>query len=607
MNDAVQQIKDKLSIIEVVSGYVKLEKAGANWKSKCPFHNERTPSFSVSPSRNAYYCFGCGEKGDIFTFVERMEGLDFKGALKMLADRAGVVIRYEPKEATDKRERLYSLLEAAALYYEKNLEDHRKAKEYLAGRGVVPATLLRFRVGYARPEWRGTIEYLAGKGYTEGEIVAAGLGKEAAGPRGKRVYDRFRGRIMFPIADSGGRSVGFSGRFFERMPAKTSGVAGRSPDASRSEASRGDARDAEPAKYINSPETDIYHKSRVLFGYDLAKGAMRKSDFAILVEGQMDLVLSHQAGFPNTVALSGTALTHEHLALIARLTKRLVLALDADAAGIRSVGRGAHLALRAGFDLKVAEFPEGKDPADVIAEDEPKAPRYHAIIRNSVHLVDFFLALLLRQHGKGRNLIRAVEATVLPYIAEIESPLDRAHFIKRVAEAAELPETAVAESLSKIGSGEASGAVSGFSGKSGETAGTLRGAAETKAPIVRKDRIIELLFGLWGWLGGTYAEPVARSQEQTARLLGDAYDHFGSLHEGQGSALTLMAESTHDSEAAGLRHLDELAHALEHTVVKEELEMTLADLRLAEHARDGERTKELLTRSNELSARLKLL
>lgn len=578
MASPAEQVKEKLSIVEVLSGYVKLQKAGQNYKAKCPFHNERTPSFSVSPSRNAYYCFGCGEKGDIFTFVQRLEGLDFRGALKLLADRAGVVIKYEPKEATDRRERLYSLLEAAALYYKKNLEDNEKAKGYLAGRGVVPATLARFCVGYARPEWRAVTEYLATLGYTEAETVEAGLGKEAVTPGGKRVYDRFRGRIMFPLADAGGRVVGFSGRFFERMPGKE--------------------ETAEPAKYINSPENDVYHKSRVLFGYDLAKTAMRKSDFAILVEGQMDLVLSHQGGFPNTVALSGTALTLEHLALIARLTKRLVLALDADAAGIRSVGRGAHAALRAGFDLKVAELPEGKDPADVVAEDGPAAQNYRSIIRNSVHLIDFFLTLLQKQHGKGRELIRVVEATVLPYIAEIESPLDRAHFIKRVAEAVNLPETAVAESLSRVGSADASPAVSGA---------TARKATETKVPIVRKDRIIELLFGLWGWLGGTYAELVARSKEQTARLLGDAFDHFASLYEGQSSALALMAESTHDSEAAGLNHLNELAHALEHTVVKEELDMTLADLRLAEHAKDRERTKELLTRSNELSTRLKQL
>lgn len=575
MASSAEQVKEKLNIVEVVSGYVTLQKAGQNFKAKCPFHNERTPSFSVSPSRGAYYCFGCGEKGDMFTFVERMEGIDFKGALKLLADKAGVVIRYEPKEASDRRERLYRLLEAAAVFYEKNLESHATAKEYLASRGAAPAILARFRVGYARPEWRGVIDHLGAYGYTEKETVAAGLGKEIAAPRGTRVYDRFRGRIMFPIADPGGRVVGFSGRFFERMPGKE--------DAT------------EPAKYINSPETEMYHKSRILFGYDIAKTAMRKADFAILVEGQMDLLLSHQAGFPNTVALSGTALTGEHLSLIARMTKRLVLALDADAAGVRSVGRGAHLALRAGFDLKVAELEGGKDPADIVASGAEGAVEYRRIIRESVHIVDFFLTLLKKEYGEGRPLIQAVEKTVLPYIAEIESPLDRAHFIKRTADAVGLSEAAVLESLER-----AEG-----------TQKTLDMAVPETEPaskkLLRKERIIELLFGLFEWLHRSYAGEVEAVRSRTEKLLGDAFDHFASMHNAQKEALAFAAESTHEGEAQGLRHLEELVVELEKAVIKEELEATLADLRLAEHAKDGERVKELLSKSHELSKRLNAL
>ncbi len=574
MASPAEQVKEKLGIVEVVGGYVKLEKAGVNFKARCPFHNERTPSFSVSPSRNAYYCFGCGEKGDIFTFVERMDGLDFKGALKQLAERAGVEIRYEPKESKDKRERLFDLLEAATRYFEKNLEGHEKARGYLRARGVAPGTITRFRIGYAKPEWQGVIEHLGKQKFTDAEIIAAGLAKEVETARGKRVYDRFRGRIMFPIADPSGRVVGFSGRYFEAMPGATK-------------------EGAEPAKYINSPETDVYHKSRILFGYDLAKAAMRKSDFAILVEGQMDLVLSHQAGFPNTVALSGTALTADHLALISRMTKRLVLALDADAAGVRSAGRGAYLALRAGFDLKVAQFPEGKDPADVVAGDEQKAPTYHAIIRNSVHLIDFFLALLVRQHSKGRALTRAVEKTVLPYIVDIESPLDRAHFIKRVAETIDLPEASVKESLERVGEGEREERV------------PANPTASSK--ILRKDRIIEVLFGLWGWLRGSYENQVKESRESTEKLLGDAFDHFASMHAPQESALAFAAESSHESEAAGLKHMSELYGELTKAVLKEEFEMILGDLRQAEIAKDEARTKELLGKSHELSIRLKSL
>lgn len=574
MSSPAEQVKEKLGIVEVIEGYVKLQKAGVNFKARCPFHNERTPSFSVSPARNAYYCFGCGEKGDIFTFVERMEGLDFKGALKMLAERAGVTLRFEPKESKDKRERLFDLLEVATEYYRKNLESNESVNAYLKSRGVAQKTLERFRIGYAPAKWRDVTEYLLARGFGERETIAAGLAKEAITPRGARIYDRFRGRIMFPIADTGGRTVGFSGRFFEAIPGVGKDV-------------------AEPAKYINSPETELYEKSRVLFGYDLAKTAMRKSDFAILVEGQMDLILSHQAGFPNTVALSGTALTGDHLSLIARMTKRLVLALDADAAGVRSAGRGAFLALKAGFDLKVAQFPDGKDPADIIAEGEPGVSRYRAIIRSSLHLVDFFLALLEKEHGKGRKLIQAVETGVLPYIAEIESPLDRAHFIKRVAEVTQLPESAVVESLER-------GSQEGVP----ETAPQQRAAP---AKMLRKDRIIELLFSLWPWLKGAYGPEVEASRRQTEELLADSFDHFASLFSPQESALAFAAESSHESEAAGLRHMEELFHELKRAVLKEEFEMTLADLRQAELAKDAKRTEELLAKSHELSKRLKML
>jgi len=284
------QIKERLGIVDVVGAYLTLEKAGNNLKAKCPFHNEKTPSFFVSPSRNTFYCFGCGEKGDIFTFVERFEGLDFRGALKVLSEKAGVPITFESQTVRDERTRIYDVMKEAVSYFELTLKNEGKVKNYLSERGLTTGTVQRFQLGYAKSEWNALSDQLIKKGYSEKEIEKAGLIKlsDSERPRDKntykeRYYDRFRGRIMFPIADASGRVIAFSGRLFPEEDGN--------------------------AKYINSPETVLFNKSKVLYGYDKAKHTIRKANFSIVVEGQMDLLMSHQSGFPNTVALSGTALT----------------------------------------------------------------------------------------------------------------------------------------------------------------------------------------------------------------------------------------------------------------------------------------------------------
>ncbi len=279
MNSPVQQIKERLSIEEVVSSYIKLDRAGANLKARCPFHNEKTPSFFVSPDRGSYYCFGCGAKGDIFTFIEEFEGLDFKGALKILAERAGVPLVQYNKEKEGEKERLYKAMEEATKFFEKNLVENQEALKYLRERGLENKTIRDFRIGFVKNDWRELYSHLQMIGFTDIEIEKAGLAKKTE----KGMYDRFRGRIMFPISDSSGRIIAFSGRILED--------------------------DGKSAKYLNSPETPIFNKSSVLFGIDKAKDSIRKNNFSILVEGQMDLILSHQAGFKNTVASSGTAMT----------------------------------------------------------------------------------------------------------------------------------------------------------------------------------------------------------------------------------------------------------------------------------------------------------
>ena len=236
MSDTVQQVKDRLSIVDVVSQYVKLDRAGAALRARCPFHAEKTPSFFVSPDRGTWHCFGCNQGGDIFTFVEQIEGLDFKGALKVLAEKAGVPLVYEKQEHKDERDRLFELLEVAAIFYTSTLSD--KAKEYLKKRGVTEATIKEFRIGWAGSEWSALSDHLKRKKYSDKEIVEAGLAKK--NERGN-LTDRFRNRIIFPIADSAGRVVAFSGRIF------------------------GENASPEAPNYLNSPETPLFHKSRILY------------------------------------------------------------------------------------------------------------------------------------------------------------------------------------------------------------------------------------------------------------------------------------------------------------------------------------------------------
>ena len=449
MNSPVQQIKERLSIEEVVSSYIKLERAGANLKAKCPFHNEKTPSFFVSPGRGSYYCFGCGASGDIFTFVEEFEGLDFKGALKLLADRAGVQLEVyskenrEAKEIKSEKEKLYGIMEEAAKFFENNLKNNKQAQEYLKSRGLEEKTIKDFRIGYAVLDWRTLYDYLKSRGFADSEIEKAGLAKRPeaeAGRPNKAMYDRFRGRIMFPISDSSGRIIAFSGRIL--------------------------VDDGKSAKYLNSPETPIFNKSSVLFGIDKAKDSIRKNNFSILVEGQIDLVLSHQAGFKNTVASSGTAMTDvtiskeniiNNLGLICRLSKNIVLAYDADKAGINASNRFAKIALSLGMDVKVADMREGVDPADIISKEGKDA--WRQVIRNSTHFIPFILGLILKDAfgderkvrlDSARQVGKEIRERLLPFLNNLESAIEKSHFIKLISDKSGISENALIEDLKKV-------------------------------------------------------------------------------------------------------------------------------------------------------------
>jgi DNA primase len=418
--DTIRQIKDKLSIVEVVSQYVKLERAGGAMRARCPFHAERTPSFFVSPDRGTYHCFGCSVGGDIFSFVEAIEGLDFKGALKVLAEKAGVELVYERgnKGEKDERDRLFELMEVVTIYYSSRLT--KDATKYLHERGVSDAMIKEFRLGWAGDAWTECTDYLKSKRFTDKEIIDAGIGKK--GDRG--TLDKFRNRIMFPINDSAGRVIAFSGRIF------------------------GENASPEAPKYLNSPETPLFHKSRILYGFDKAKVAIRKLSCAILVEGQMDLIASHQAGWTNTIAVSGTAFTPEHATLIHRMTDNLVLALDADEAGIKAAGRAARAALQGGLNVKVAQIPDGLDPADLIQKQGEGA--WKEVIKKSKDIITFLLDVL-EKHAKAPDAFRrTVELVVLPFLTDVSSPIAREQYIQEIAKRLKVSLGAVNEAFAKL-------------------------------------------------------------------------------------------------------------------------------------------------------------
>jgi DNA primase len=420
-SDTVQQIKDRLSIVDVVSGYVKLERAGSNLRARCPFHAEKSPSFFVSPERGTYHCFGCNVGGDIFSFIEAIEGVDFKGALKMLAERAGVEIIYQSgdKEKRDSRDRLFEAMETATIFYVSRL--NTEAKKYLVERGLEDATIASWRLGLAGNSLSELSEHLTSKGFSDAEILEVGLAKK--NERGG-LTDKFRNRIMFPINDSAGRVVAFSGRTF-------------GPDAS-----------PEAPKYLNSPETPLYHKSKILYGFDRAKLAMRTLNCAVLVEGQMDLLASQQAGWANTVAVSGTAFTTEHATLIKRMTDNIVLALDADEAGIKAAARAARAALISGLNVKVAQITDGKDPADLIKEQGAKV--WRDTISHAKDIITFLLDVLQKHTPQPDAFRRVVERTVLPFIMDVQSPIAREQYIREVAQRLCVSEKAVADAVEQI-------------------------------------------------------------------------------------------------------------------------------------------------------------
>ncbi|MBA7504573.1 DNA primase [subsurface metagenome] len=402
----IDEVKQRTDIIEVVSQYATLKKAGRTFRALCPFHSEKHPSFFVYPEQQSWHCFGaCNTGGDVFSFIMKKESIDFGDALRLLAQKAGVTIpsRFEPEAGKDERERLYQVNQASSQYFHNLLLNSpvgERAKGYFASRGLSQKTITDFQLGFSPDSWEALEQYLMERGYTKSELLTAGLVIEA---EGGGTHDRFRNRLMFPIHDIRGHIVGFGARVLD---------------------------DSLP-KYLNSPQTLIFDKSSCLYGINLAAAAIRQQNLVVIVEGYMDVITAHQNGFNNVIASMGTSVTEKQVGRLKRLTKNMALALDADAAGEEATLRAIGYENTLDAEVKVIILPRGKDPDNVIKED---AKIWQNLLGEALPIVDYIFNMVTSEldlnTAKDKSL--AVDK-LLPIIAEMKDTVRRAHYLQKLA------------------------------------------------------------------------------------------------------------------------------------------------------------------------------
>jgi len=415
-DDIIHRVRDSVDIVDLISGYVSLKKAGKNHVGLCPFHSEKTPSFSVNPDKQIFHCFGCGVGGDALKFLELQEGLTFPDAVKQLANRSGITLPADnefrkDKKTEDEHAALLSIVAEAAEYFRKELEGPAgvTARAYLAKRGVSEAASRDFSIGFSRSEWDALLRHLKQKGFSPALMEKAGLVVKRG--EGEGHYDRFRGRIIFPIRDISGNVIAFGGRVMD---------------------------DSLP-KYLNSPETPLYSKSNVLYCLDKAKEPGRKQGYFIIVEGYLDALACHQFGAKNAVATLGTALTDGHLRLIRRFAKNLVLIFDPDPAGVKAALRGLDLFAASGMKVNVVSLPDGDDPDTFLNKKGYEA--FATCLKQSTKYMDFVLRQVVQSTPVDSIDDKVVKAgEMLAIIAKLPSGIERDYYLKKTAEALDLDE-----------------------------------------------------------------------------------------------------------------------------------------------------------------------
>ena len=422
----IDEVKQRIDIVDVVGQYAKLTKSGRNLRAVCPFHDEKTPSFFVFPEKQSWHCFGaCSTGGDVFSFVMKREGIEFGEALRRLADRAGVAIpsRIEMDGKKEARDRIYEANEAAAAYFQELLirsPAGEKARDYLKGRGLNAEAMAAFQLGFALDSWDGLKNRLKERGFTETELVDAGL---LSTSENGRVYDRWRNRIMFPIKDERGRTTGFGARILESS--------------------------IEGPKYINTAQTLVFDKSGTLYGLNLAAHEIRQQDRAVIVEGYMDVIAAHQYGFKNVVASMGTSITDKQVNALKKLSKNLVLALDSDSAGSEAMLRCVDHENTLETEIKVVILPEGKDPDDVIKAD---AATWSALVNEASPVTDYTFDTVASHMDLTKVGERAkARDRLYPVVSSIEDVVRRAHYLQKLARMLGVTDSSLEASMRKRG------------------------------------------------------------------------------------------------------------------------------------------------------------
>lgn len=562
----VEEIKSRLDVVDVVQGYLRLTKAGVNFRGLCPFHTEKTPSFFVSPSRQSWRCFGCSEGGDVITFIEKIEGVEFREALKILADRAGVRLAADNPQARSEREALLSVLEEAAKFYTQELASNRgkAARDYLTERGLKPETIKNFRLGYAPNDWRMLLEHLTQIGFKPENIEKAGLavvkqvsgnmkqgegvpfnnatGSHAAGYMlpATRYYDRFRHRIMFPLADANARVLGFTGRV---MPGSEEDVGG---------------------KYVNTPQTPLFDKGRMLYGLHQAKTEIRRRGHAVIVEGQMDCIMSHQAGALQTVAVSGTALTPWHLILLKRYSENISFAFDMDAAGENATKRAISMAQENGLNIRIIRLSGGKDAADIVRENPQD---WLTALDQGVSLLDFYFETAFHrsdpQTPQGK---KQIADELLPVIARIHHAVEQAHWLGVLGERIQTSDQVLRGELSRFQAPRPGPISMRPSASAPHTVASAR---------TRKDRLIEEL--------AAYACRFPQSEAKLEQILGGEFLEKIKKHL-QDEATRMRADLLEGSPQELEDHIEVLSHELESVLIHEELTALQGRLKQEESA-----------------------
>ena len=556
MSSDTEQIKSRLGIAQIVGSYIKLEKAGTNFKARCPFHNERTASFFVSPARDTFHCFGCDKGGDIFTFVQEIEGVPFSEALRILAERAGVTISLHRSDENDTRSHLRQILVEAVRFYQTKLKSNPVASNYLMERGLSDESAARFNLGYASSDWNGLLNHLRQKNFKDNDLRESGLFIE--GSRG--LYDRFRDRIMFPIYDYTGLIVGFTGRVLPLSGEKES-------------------------KYINTPETLLYHKSRVVYGLNLAKTAIRRSSKVILVEGQMDVILSFQAGVENIVAVSGTSFTEDHLKIISRLADTIVIVLDADSAGFKASSKATQMALAGGLMVAVVAISGGKDPADIVR----RAPKeWQALAEKTTSFIDYALAMLSDQTSNKKEKEKLIREHIYPYITLIPQALSVDDALQKIAQYLMASPDATRDDFLRWR-------------KNYQATDKPKEDTARKETSSRKEKIIERLAGIIFWQKKTDPNVSQDIEKKVKDAIGEIPKSFTD-----GDKLAFEAEAYYTGKHIS-HEADILLSHLQRELLNEKLTETLERVRQAEAAGDTSLVSELLQICQELNHQINTL